>query len=96
MDSHDNTKLKKREKQVASQKEEPVIFLGPYIKGLVTPGTVFNNGLPPALEEAKKKIPAIGEVLIPISRAADARKQLEQKGSAINAFYKQIENFGKE
>lgn len=75
------------------KKQEPVIYLGPYLRRIATPGTVLVNGLTPALEKAKKENPAIGELLVPLSKAVGARKQIEVKGSSMNLIYQNVKNF---
>lgn len=74
--------------------KEAKIYLGPSFSGAVE-GTVYNNGLPPALEEAVKKMPAIGELAVPISRAAEAMKELAKPDSAMRKFYQKALNYGK-
>lgn len=78
---------------VKEELQEPVIYLGPYLRRIATPGTVLVNGLTPALEKAKKENPAIGELLVPLSKAVGARKQIEVKGSSMNLIYQNVKNF---
>lgn len=85
MDTRKNTK-----KAVAPQEPQTVIYLGPSLKNIVLTGTIFNNGLPPRLEAAKTEQPAIGELLIPIGQAVEARKQLAVPGSALRNLYESI------
>lgn len=98
-----NTAEEKSTKNMAKKKttgaaakeelQEPVIYLGPYLRRIAAPGTVLANGLTPALEKAKKENPAIGELLVPLSRAAEVRRQIQVKGSAMNLMYQNAENF---
>jgi len=76
-----------------ARKTEPVIYLGPHLRRIAVPGTVYVNGLTPMLEKAKKENPAIGELLVPLSKAPEARKQLMVKGSAMSLFYQKAKEF---
>lgn len=98
MDLHNKKegKAKAAEKPAAPKKPEPVIYLGPYIKGLVNPGVVFTNGLPGNLKQAVKELPEIGELCIPISQAVAARKKLSQPGSSLSIFYSKAQTYRKE
>lgn len=90
MDLHDKKTEGKTQKREAA-KAEPAIYLGPPIKDTVMPGTVFTNGLTPKIEQIKKDFPVIGELFVPLSRAAEMRKQLRTKGSAMQRFYEEAE-----
>ena len=76
------------------EKKEAQIYLGPSFKGVIE-GMVYNNGLPPALEEAAKKMPAIRELVVPINRAAEAMRELTKPDSAMRRFYQRAWNYGK-
>lgn len=65
----------------------PRIYIGPAILGCPY-GTVFKNGLVPALEKAIKENPAFGELVVPVSGLAKAQKELRKEGTALNRFYK--------
>lgn len=88
-----NMAKKKTTGAAAKELQEPVIYLGPYLRRIATPGTVLVNGLTPALEKAKKENSAIGELLVPLSKAAAARKQIKVKGSSMNLIYQNVKNF---
>lgn len=70
----------------AVKKPKPMIYVGPSFKG-VAHGTVYSNGLPPALEEAAKETPAIRELIIPIADVVKATKELAKPDSAMKRFY---------
>lgn len=72
---------KKEEKHLVRKesvkRDETLVYIGPFLKEVVSPGTCFKKGILPArLEEACKKEPAIRELLIPVSKVAQARKNL--------------------
>lgn len=62
------------------------IYIGPTLKG-VTNGTVFNGDLPPMLQEAIKDIPAIGELVVPVTNLTAANKELANPKSALSRFW---------
>lgn len=66
------------------------IYLGPPIYGVVTTGRVFTDGLTPQLAELAAELPAIRMLLIPVERAAAARKELQNKESAISIGYQAV------
>ena len=65
----------------AAKPVEAVVYLGPAIPKLVSHGTVFSDGKIPAyLEAMAKKIPAIRGLIVPVSRYAEAAKELRSQG----------------
>ena len=65
----------------AAKPVEAVVYLGPAIPKLVSHGTVFSDGKIPAyLEAMAKKIPAIRGLIVPVSRYAEAAKELRSPG----------------
>lgn len=93
MDLHENNQKPMSQSKV--RKKEPVIYLGPNIKAVVNTGTVFTNGLPEHLKKAVKEMPEIGELLIPLSQAVEARKKLLQPGSSLGIFYNKAQTYRK-
>lgn len=68
---------------------EPKIYIGPTIPGVARNNQVFEGGiLPSALTEKKKEIPAIGALIIPVSKLASADMQLRTENSNLNIFFK--------
>ena len=70
------------------------IYVGPSFKG-VTKGTVFKNGLIPELQNAIAKMPAIGELVIPVNDIVKANKELANPESALSRFYESAKSYGK-
>ncbi len=79
------------------EKKETIrkIYLGPSLKG-VQQGTVFLNGLSPALEEAIRKTPVVAELVVPVSSIRTTNCQLADPDSAISRFYHVVENNSQE
>lgn len=67
------------------------IYLGPNLKGVLR-GTVFLNGLPPALEEAIRKLPVVAELVVPVSNIRQANRELADPDSALSRFYRAVES----
>ena len=68
------------------RKPEAVIYVGPTIKGLAG-GTVFACGLTPVAEKLKAAYPITALLFVPISRLAETRLEIKQRGSAANLAY---------
>lgn len=69
---------------------EPVIYIGPSIKNVASTGTVYNNGLPDVLQKETEKQQVLKSLVIPVSRLADAQKEINTPGSAMNLIYKKV------
>lgn len=54
---------------------EPVVYIGPNIPGVVRQDSVFTGGIPSALSEKAKEIPAIESLIVPLGSFATARKE---------------------
>lgn len=83
-------------KQAASQqaaKKETVIYLGPEIPGVISTGTVLNNGLTPQLEKAVKELPALKMLLVPVGNAVKVKKELKNEVSATAVCYKKAAEY---
>lgn len=73
--------------------EEAKIYIGASFKGVAT-GTVFQEGnLTPAMATAIAIMPAIAELLVPISRLVNARTQLQDEKSARSYCYEQSKKY---
>lgn len=70
---------------------EKVAYIGPAIRGVVQPGTVFNNGLLVALQNKVKELPVLGSLLVPVQELGKARKELRDGATALSACYKKAE-----
>lgn len=69
---------------------EPVAYMGPDIKNVAINGTVYNNGLPDALQKKIGEIPAIKGLVIPISGLAAAGAAIRTEGTALCTLYKAV------
>lgn len=69
------------------------IYIGPTIKGVVN-GTVFKGDLPPMLKEAIGAMPAIGELVVPVTNLTAANRELTNPKSALSRFYDMVK-FGR-
>lgn len=71
-------------------KKGPVIYLGPAIAGVVSPGTVFRNGLPAPLQAAVAENPSLNMLLVDVKHTAKARKELRIRTSARTVCYEKV------
>lgn len=67
---------------------EPVCYIGPTINGVVIHGVMYRGGIPDSVKKAAEQIPAIKNLLIPISRLAQAQREIDDPKSAISIMYK--------
>lgn len=74
--------------------ESKRIYIGPTFKGVVN-GTVFKGDLPPMLQTAIKDLPAIGELIIPITDLVRANKELSIPKSSLNRFFEMAKKYGR-
>lgn len=66
---------------------EPRIYIGPSIREVVQTAAIFKNDIPPNLKTAIEDVPAIGELLVPLSHLVEKQKELATNGSALQKFY---------
>ncbi len=90
------TETKKMVSETQEQKTIPkepqtVIYIGPTIKGVATEGTVYNNGIPPELEEKARVVPAVKALIIPVEKLPQANTELAKKGSALSILYQKVQ-----
>lgn len=73
-----------------TKKSGTVMYIGPSIKGVATRNTIFNNGLPKALEKAAEKMPILHSLLIPVEKLPEARRKMTERNSSIRTCYEQV------
>lgn len=74
-------------------KRETVIYLGPEIPGVISGGTVLNNGLTLQMERAAAELPALNRLLVPVRDAVRAKRELKNEVSAIAVCYKKAAEY---
>ena len=84
------TPAKKASKAVI-EKADAVAYIGPTISRVAVSGSIYKAGLPRKLEEKIKEIPAIGELIVPVSRLGAARKQVRDRSSSLATVYRYVE-----
>lgn len=75
-------------------KQEIVMYIGPDIPG-AKQNTVFNNGLPDALKEKVKEHPVFRSLVVPVEKLAQARVELENRGSALSVLYQKAQEISR-
>lgn len=68
-----------------------VVYCGPSLEGVAKQYTVYKGALPEQLSAAAKKLPAINELIIPLDKLADARRQLSGKSGYMYRLYKAVQ-----
>ena len=71
---------------------EPVMYAGPTIHGVATQNVVYVE-LPEGLKAAIKAVPVIANLCIPVSKYAEAEKQIREKKGYIWSAYKRALEF---
>lgn len=79
---------KERKGTVKGSATGSVAYLGPSIRGVVRTNTVFNNGLPDALDAMVKEMPVLGALVVPVGELAVKRKELQDGTSAMGVCYR--------
>lgn len=73
----------------------PVMYVGSSIVGMVSHGDIFKDGLPECVQNAIKKQKAVESLIVPITRAGDALKEVKEKGSRLYCINAEVQkNFG--
>lgn len=68
----------------------PVVYCGPSVKRLVSQYRVFSAGLPSYMNEFVAAHPAVRGLIVPISKFAETRRDLENPKSAAAILYKAV------
>lgn len=70
--------------------EEQSIYIGPGFKG-VAHGTIYLGELPVHLQDAIQALPAIGELVVPMSKLVESNKALRDPESGLAKIYKYVD-----
>ena len=70
---------------------QTVVYCGPTLPGVAKQYTVYKGALPEQLTAAIKKEPAIRELIIPLDKLTDARRQLSSRSGYIYRLYKAVQ-----
>ncbi len=68
-----------------AEKKEPVIYIGPDIKNIVSKNTIFKNGIPEEITKEAGSLPVIMKLFVPLKKLPEALKTFTQGG-----FYKTL------
>lgn len=72
------------------KKNESVMYLGPTIRGVVRSGAVFSDGIPERLERLAGKKAFVKSLIVPLSRVVEAKKAINDEGTAEAVSYDKI------
>lgn len=67
----------------ASNPSIPVMYVGSSISGVCSHGDIYKDGLPESVQEVVKTQKAISFLIVPITKAGDALKEVKEKGSRL-------------
>lgn len=85
------TKAPAKSAKAKETKKEPVIYLGPDIKGIASHRDVFSDGVGSFFEEKINEIPALKNLLFPISEGGKKLAELKN-GGAVQRLYQAAED----
>ena len=71
----------------AAQADAVMAYIGPTIYGVVRQGTVLKGGLPKELKEHMAHVKQLRALLVPLSRFAQAWKDVNERGTAEHSLY---------
>lgn len=78
---------------MAVSKKKNLVYIGPTIPGVAYNGTTYIDGLPEALEDKFKEIPALRQLLVPPSGWPDAQEQLKAQNGRLYIAYKMVQEY---
>lgn len=67
------------------QEKEPVIYIGPDLKNIVSRNTIFKNGIPEEITKEAGCLPVVMKLFVPLKKLPEALKTFTQGG-----FYKTL------
>lgn len=86
--------MNKKETGKAEKASAARIYLGPSFYEVIQTGTTFCGSLPPKVAALMVLYPFLRELMVPVERLAEARKELHRKGSAMNLVYERARKLG--
>lgn len=92
----ENSVVSKSENDVVvieNTKKITVVYVGPTIAGVVKQNTFFNNGIPSILRTTIDEYPALGGLLIPISRLPKALKDITNNQGALHIIFENAKQY---
>lgn len=76
--------------------EQPVVYLGPDVPGILRSGTTYTGGLPAVLQRAGEVCAAVRCLTVPLAEAATVRTMIARREGAYPALMQQAEIYLKE
>ncbi|MGG3448632.1 hypothetical protein ABER98_01725 [Domibacillus aminovorans] len=78
------------------EQRESVMYIGTSLPSIgLQQHALFKNNVPEKIKQHIEKCPAIGALLVPISRLAQARHQIMVKGTAEYTLNQQVLSYGR-
>ncbi|MEI3300741.1 MAG: hypothetical protein V8R67_08840 [Eubacterium sp.] len=69
----------------------PVMYVGSGIVGIVSHGDIFKDGLPECVQNAIKEQKAVESLIVSITKAGDALKEVKEKGSRLYCINEEVQ-----
>ena len=66
------------------------VYVGPPIPGILPRFAVFSGGLPPRIGELAQASQALRGLIVPAERLAQARIDIEKKGTLLNLYAERV------
>lgn len=73
------------------KKAATTVYCGPTIPGVAKQFTFYQDGIPAALEAARKQTPAIGGLLVPLEELPEAMRQLREGAGNIYTLHRVVQ-----
>lgn len=68
-----------------------MVYCGPTIPGVAKQFTFYRDGVPAAMEAARKQTPAIGGLLVPLEELPEAMRQLREGAGNIYTLHRVVQ-----
>ncbi len=78
--------------ETITKPKEAQVYCGPSVKGVARQFTVYSSGLPDAVKEFLKAHPIANQLMVPVSKFAETRVNLEVKGTREMLIYNKIKS----
>ncbi len=90
----ENTQEAGKPQESPQESQETLVYVGPSLpRGLLKQNSIFvgtREQVEKSLEEATKKYPMAGKMLVPVSKLAEAKIKIASQGNILHKYYADI------
>ena len=90
----ENTQEAEKPQESSQESQETLVYVGPSLpRGLLKQNSIFvgtREQVEKSLEEAIKKYPMAGKMLVPVSKLAEAKIKIASQGNILHKYYADI------